>query len=116
MNEKQLDLIKRFVEGTIDSNLYKMDDVEDGQDVAIGIDYIDDIEESLEYEGIAYSDDEKEEILSYFLEGMKKEYGEDNVYFGGHEQLVPVNGGFKTVHAQLAIVVYANEQVPEGGK
>lgn len=114
MNEKQLDLIKRFVEGTIDSNLYKMDDVEGGQDVVIGIDYVDDIEASLECEEIAYSDEQKEEILNYFLNEMKKEYGEDNVYFGGHEQLVPANGGFKTVHAQLAIVIYANEQVEEG--
>lgn len=114
MNEKQLDLIKRFVDGTIESNLYTMDDVEEGQDAVIGIDYIDEIEASFEYEGVTYSNEQKDEILNYFLEGIKKEYGEDNVYFGGHEQLVPANGGFKTVHAQLAIVIYANEQVEEG--
>lgn len=93
-----------------------MDELEEGQDAVIGIDYIDEIESSFEYEGVTYSDEQKEEILNYFVEGMKKEYGEDNVYFGGHEQLVPANGGFKTIHAQLAIVIYANGQDEEEGK
>ncbi|MCR8860384.1 hypothetical protein NQ113_24750 [Bacillus pseudomycoides] len=98
MNEKQIDLVERFVEGTI---TYAQEAV-DYRDY-YGFDYIDELEDSLNDENISFSDEEKQEMMKYIQNKLEEEYGYDNVWYGSSEQTMPINGQIQTIHYQLVI-------------
>lgn len=98
MNEKQMDLVERFVEGTI---TYAQE-AKDYKDY-YGFDYIDELEDSLDDENITYTESEKQEMFKYIQNKLEEEFGEENVWYGGSEQLIPINGQIQTIHCQLVI-------------
>lgn len=98
MNEKQMDHVERFVEGTI---TYAQE-AADYRDY-YGFDYIDELEDSLNEENISFSDDEKQEMLKYIENKLEEEYGCDDVWYGSPQQVMVIDGRIQTIPYQLVI-------------
>lgn len=98
MNEKQKELVRGFVEGAITCAQEAME-----CQTYFGFDYIDELEDSLKYDDLIYTEDEKQEMMKYVQNKLEEEYGNENVWYGGSEQTLPIGGQIQTIHYQLVI-------------
>ena len=69
------------------------------------IDYEDALEDGLKDENLSYTEEQKEQMLDMIRSVLEARYGYDNVYYGGFEQSIPIDGQFKSYYGQLAIKI-----------
>lgn len=98
MNEKQMEFIACFVEGIITSAQEHKE-----YNSYFGFDYIDEVEDSLKYDDLAYTGDEKQEMMKYIQTKLEAEYGYNDVHYGGSEQTVAIDGRIQTLPYQMVI-------------
>lgn len=108
MRETLLNFVRNFSEGVKEEfSWYRS---ERGSKVYM-IDYKEEMQNELDDQGIEYTEEEIENMYKLFEEEMKKEYGEDNVYYGSNEHVLPVDGRFVTINNQMGIVYMKEEEV-----
>lgn len=102
--------IEQFINDYVEGQKEYIDEIVSNDlnntDIVIAIDYLDEIEDAITQENIEVSAEQLQEIKNQFVSAMQKEYGEDNVYINAPSHTVPVDGNFKTVYGQMAIVIY----------
>jgi len=96
LTQDHIGIMSRFLEGLLDSMAEETGPV-------YTINYKDVLEDGLKDENIPYTEPQIFEMESKIRRLLEQMYGSKNVYYGGTEQSIPIDGQFKTYHGQLAI-------------